>query len=101
MLNVHARISICGQISQYNSAKPEVGVRPYIYLLSKQARAEGFIITQFAPRFPEGIAQMAKWLKEGKLKHREEIVDGFENAPRALIGVLSGANTGKMLVAIR
>jgi NADPH-dependent curcumin reductase CurA len=101
VLNVHARISICGQISQYNSAKPEVGVRPYIYLLSKQARAEGFIITQFAPRFPEGIAQMAQWLKEGKLKHREEIVDGFENAPRALIGVLSGANTGKMLVAIR
>jgi NADPH-dependent curcumin reductase CurA len=99
VLNVGARISICGQISQYNSAKPEPGVRPYVYLLSKQARAEGFIITQFAPRFPEGIAQMAQWLREGKLKHREEIVRGFENAPRALIGVLSGANTGKMLVS--
>jgi len=101
LLNVHARISICGQISQYNSAKPELGIRPYMQLLTKQARAEGFIITQFADRFPEGIAQMAQWLREGKLKYREEIITGFENAPRALVGVLSGANTGKMLVATR
>jgi NADPH:quinone reductase len=98
VLNVHSRISISGQISQYNSAKPEPGVRPYVYLLTKQSRAEGFIITQFANRFPEGIAQMAQWLKEGTLKHREHIVEGFHNAPRALIGVLSGDNTGKMLV---
>ena len=98
VLNVRARISICGQISQYNAAKPELGVRPYIYLLSKQSRAEGFIISQFMDRFPEGIAQMAQWIKEGKLKYREQIVAGFENAPRALIGVLQGDNTGKMLV---
>jgi NADPH:quinone reductase len=98
VLNVRARISVCGQISQYNSSKPEVGVRPYIYLLSKQSRAEGFIVSQFADRFPEGIAQMAQWLKEGKLKYREHVVEGFENAPRALIGVLQGDNTGKMLV---
>ena len=98
VLNVHARISVCGQISQYNSAKPELGVRPYMYLLSKQSRAEGFIVTQWMDRFPEGVAQMARWLKEGKLKHREQIVEGFENAPRALIGVLQGDNTGKMLV---
>jgi NADPH:quinone reductase len=98
LLNVRARISVCGQISQYNSAKPELGVRPYVFLLSKQSHAEGFIVTQWMDRFPEGIAQMAQWLREGKLKHREEIVQGFENAPRALIGVLSGDNTGKMLV---
>jgi len=101
LLNVSARISICGQISQYNSAKPEPGVRPYAYLLTKQARAEGFIVTQFAHRFPEGIAQMAQWLNEGKLKHRETVIEGFENMPRALIGVLRGENTGKMIVAIR
>jgi NADPH:quinone reductase len=100
VLNVRARISICGQISQYNSEKPEPGVRPYVYLLTKQARAEGFIVTQFMDRFPQGVAQMAAWLREGKLKYREEIVRGFENAPRALIGVLSGDNTGKMLVAM-
>ena len=98
LLNVRARISVCGQISQYNSAKPEPGVRPYIFLLTKQSRAEGFIVSQWMDRFPEGVAQMARWLKEGKLKHREQIVEGFENAPRALIGVLQGDNTGKMLV---
>ena len=98
VLNVRARISVCGQISQYNAAKPELGVRPYIFLLSKQCRAEGFIVTQFMERYPEGMAQMAQWMKEGKLKYREHIVNGFENAPRALIGVLQGENTGKMLV---
>jgi len=101
LLNVRARISICGQISQYNAAKPEPGVRPYVFLLTKQARAEGFIITQFMDRFAEGVAQMGQWLKEGKLKYRETVIEGFENMPRALIGVLSGDNTGKMIVAIR
>jgi len=101
LLNVRARISICGQISQYNATKPELGVRPYAYLLTKQARAEGFIISQFMDRFAEGIPQMAQWIKEGKIKYRETIVEGFENMPRALIGVLQGDNTGKMVVAIR
>jgi NADPH:quinone reductase len=99
LLNVRARMSICGQISQYNSAKPEPGVRPYIHLLTKQARAEGFIVTQFTDRLPQGVAQMAEWLKAGKLKYRETVIEGFENMPRALIGVLSGDNTGKMIVA--
>jgi len=101
LLNVRARLSICGQISQYNSAKPEPGVRPYAYLLTKQARAEGFIVIQFTDRFPAGVRQMAEWLKQGKLKYRETIIEGFENMPRALIGVLRGDNTGKMLVAVR
>jgi NADPH:quinone reductase len=98
VLNTKARISICGQISQYNLSRPEPGPRIFGYLLTKTARAEGFLIYQFMDRFPEGIVQMAKWIKEGKLKYRETIVEGFENAPRALIGVLSGDNTGKMLV---
>ena len=101
LLNVRARISICGQISQYNATKPEAGVRPYSYLLTKQARAEGFIISQFMDRFAEGIPQMAQWIKEGRIKYRETIVEGFENMPRALIGVLQGDNTGKMIVATR
>ncbi|HEY6357934.1 MAG TPA: NADP-dependent oxidoreductase, partial [Vicinamibacterales bacterium] len=98
LLNVFARISICGQISQYNATKPELGVRPFIYMLGKQVRAEGFIVSRWVDRTSEGVAQMAQWIKEGKLKYREDIVNGFENAPRALIGVLSGDNTGKMLV---
>jgi NADPH:quinone reductase len=101
LLNVFARISICGQISQYNATAPEMGPRPFIFMLGKQVRAEGFIVSRWMNRNAEGVAQMAQWLREGKLKYREDIVHGFENAPRALIGVLSGDNTGKMLVAMR
>ena len=101
VLNDRARISVCGQISDYNADKPDLGVRPYMHLLAKHARAEGFLVYQFADRFPEGVAQMAQWIKEGKIKYREQFMEGFENVPRALIGVLQGENTGKMVVAIR
>jgi NADPH:quinone reductase len=101
VINTKARIAICGQISQYNLAKPEPGPRVFRYLLTKSARAEGFLVYNFADRFPEGMAQMAKWIKEGKIKYRETFVEDFENAPRALIGVLSGDNTGKMIVKMR
>ncbi|MDE3109222.1 MAG: zinc-binding dehydrogenase, partial [Acidobacteriota bacterium] len=94
------RIAVCGQISQYNQDKPEPGPRAFRYLLNKSARAEGFLVYNFVERFPEGMAQMAKWIKEGKIKYRETIVEGFENAPRALIGVLAGENTGKMIVKL-
>lgn len=100
VLNDKARIAICGQISQYNLSKPDLAPRVFSYLLTKTARAEGFLVYQFVERFSEGIAQMAQWMKEGKLKCRETVVEGFENAPRALIGVLSGENIGKMLVKI-
>jgi NADPH-dependent curcumin reductase CurA len=100
VLNTKSRIAVCGQISQYNALKPEPGLRIMIYLLSKQARAEGFLVYQFADRYPEGIARMAQWIGEGKLKYREQIVEGFENAPKAFIGLLKGDNTGKMLVKV-
>jgi leukotriene B4 12-hydroxydehydrogenase/15-oxo-prostaglandin 13-reductase len=99
LLNTKARISVCGQISQYNLAKPEPGP-PLVHLLVKQARAEGFLVFQFADRLQEGIAQMAKWIREGKIKYREEIMEGFENTPKAFIGLLRGENTGKMLVKV-
>lgn len=100
LLNTYARISICGQISQYNLDKPEPGPRIFPYLLTKQAKAQGFLFVQFLPRMQEGLGQMAAWIKEGKIKYREHIVEGFENTPRAFIGVLSGENTGKMLVKV-
>ncbi len=99
-LNTGARISICGQISQYNLDQPETGPRLLGMLLVKQARAEGFLVFQYAPRYPEGMQQMAAWLKEGKLKYREEFTDGIEHAPQAFIEMLKGKNTGKQLVRI-
>jgi len=101
LINTRARISICGQISQYNLEQPEMGPRIILVsLLVKQARAEGFLVFQFANRYPEGLKQMAEWLKQGKLKYREDIAHGIENAPGAFMAMLKGKNTGKQLVKI-
>lgn len=100
LINTGARIVVCGQIAQYNDEKPETGPRLLWHLIVKQARAEGFLVFQFAPRYAEGLKQMAAWLKAGKLKYREQFVDGIENAPRAFIGMLQGENTGKQLVRV-
>jgi leukotriene B4 12-hydroxydehydrogenase/15-oxo-prostaglandin 13-reductase len=101
LMNVFGRVSICGLISQYNLEKPEPGPRLLGFILVKQLKVEGFIITRFQSRWAEGIGQMAGWLREGKLKYREEIVEGCENTARAFIGLLQGDNTGKMLVKAR
>ena len=100
LMNVYGRMSICGQISQYNLEKPEPGPRILGIVLVKQIKVEGFIVFRWLNRYPEGIQQMAAWLAEGKLKYREEVVEGFENTARAFIGMLHGDNTGKMLVKV-
>ena len=100
LLNVFARVSICGQISMYNLEKPEPGPRLLPFVLVKQLKVEGFIITRWQSRWGEGIVQMAQWLKEGKIQYREDIVEGFENTAKAFIGMLQGENTGKMLVKV-
>jgi NADPH-dependent curcumin reductase CurA len=100
VINTGARIVVCGQIAQYNTEKPETGPRLLGYLVVKQARAEGFLVFQFASRYSEGLKQLAEWLQAGKLKYREQFVDGIENAPRAFIGILRGENTGKQLVRV-
>jgi NADPH:quinone reductase len=101
LMSLFGRVSVCGQISQYNLEKPEPGPRVLPFVLVKQLKVEGFIVTRFMARWAEGITQMAMWLKEGKLKYREDIVEGFENTSKAFIGLLQGDNTGKMLVKTR
>jgi NADPH:quinone reductase len=101
LMSLFGRVSVCGQISQYNLEKPEPGPRVLPFVLVKQLKVEGFIVTRFMARWAEGITQMAMWLKEGKLKYREDIVEGFENTTKAFIGLLQGDNTGKMLVKAR
>jgi NADPH-dependent curcumin reductase CurA len=100
LINVRARLVICGQISQYSLEKPEMGPRWLWALIIRQARAEGFLVFQFADRYGEALQQIAQWIQEGKLKYRETIVDGIENAPRAFIGMLQGENIGKQLVKV-
>jgi NADPH:quinone reductase len=100
LLNQAARVVICGQISIYNLDQPDIGLRPQPYLLVSSAMMKGFIITAYAARFSEGIRQMAQWLSEGKLKYVETIVEGFENTPRAFIGLFTGENLGKQIVKV-
>jgi NADPH:quinone reductase len=100
LLNVFGRVSVCGQISMYNLEKSEPGPRLLPFTLVKQLKVEGFIVTRWQSRWGEGITQMAQWLKEGKIQHREQIVEGFENTVKAFIGMLQGENTGKMLVKV-
>lgn len=100
LINKFARIPLCGQISMYNLEKPDVGPRVQPYLLTKSALMKGFIVTDYTARFAEGIAQLGKWLAEGKLKYAEHIVEGFENAPNAFLGLFAGENLGKQLVKV-
>ena len=95
-----ARVIICGQISQYNLADPEMGPRNIGLLIIHQARMEGFLVTQFQNRYAEGRQRLAQWIREGKLKYREDIVDGLEKAPEAFIGMMNGKNFGKLVVRV-
>ena len=100
VINTGARIVVCGQIAQYNAEIPETGPRLLAHLIVKQARAEGFLVFRFASRYAEGLKELAGWLKTGRLKYREQFVEGIQNAPRAFIGILQGENTGKQLVRV-
>ncbi len=97
-INFHARIPLCGQIALYNSSETPMGPRLQPMLLTRSVLMQGFIVGNFKEQFPEGIQQLAQWVKEGKLKFTETIEHGFEKLPAALLGLFKGENTGKMIV---
>ncbi|ULQ53142.1 NADP-dependent oxidoreductase [Flavihumibacter fluvii] len=97
-INFHARIPLCGQIALYNSSVPPMGPRLQPMLLSRSVLMQGFIIFNYESLFPEAIKEMSQWIKAGKLKFTETVIQGFEHLPIALLGLFSGENTGKMLV---
>jgi NADPH:quinone reductase len=99
-LNVGARIVICGQISQYNETRPQPTFNPGL-LIVYRARMQGFLINDYARRFDEAATRLAHWVATGELRWKEDVTEGLENAPRAFIGMLNGANRGKALVKIR
>lgn len=99
-LNTGARISLCGQISQYNLEVPETGPRWLGQLIAKEAKAQGFLVSGYAHRFAEGCHQLTQWLHSGQLKYREDVAHGIEAAPQAFIGMLQGRNEGKQLVQL-
>jgi NADPH-dependent curcumin reductase CurA len=97
-INFHARIPLCGQISLYNSIEIPLGPRLQPTLLTRSVLMQGFIVGNFKEQFPDGIKQLAQWVKEGKLKFTETTEHGFEKLPAALLGLFKGENTGKMIV---
>lgn len=100
LMNFHSRIVLCGQISQYNNTKIEYGPRIQGKLVTHSILMQGFIVSNYADRFNEGYEQLGKWIREGKIKYRETITDGLENAPDAFIGLFTGENIGKQLVRV-
>jgi NADPH-dependent curcumin reductase len=99
-LAMHARVVICGAISAYNAEKMPPGPRNYMNLLTRRSRMEGFVIFDYLDRTDEALAELVPWLMEGKIKYREDIRKGLEDAPDALKDLFSGGNTGKLIVQI-
>ena len=100
LINLKGRVVICGAITQYNATEQPAGPANYLNLLIRSARMEGFIVMNYLDRAMEGGLQLAQWMTEGKLHYREDIVDGLENAPKALLRLFDGSNQGKLIVRI-
>ena len=99
-INRKARIIICGAISQYNNTTPVQGPKNYLSLLVNRARMEGIVVFDYADRYHLAVAEMAGYLKDGRMKSKEDIVDGIENFPEALLKLFSGANFGKLVLKV-
>jgi NADPH-dependent curcumin reductase CurA len=101
LMRLRGRIVIVGRIAlSAKFGQPDIGVRHMGTMLVNRLRMEGFLVFDYAQRYPEGLKQLAAWMKEGRIKYREDIVDGLENTPKAFLRLLSGENFGKQLVRI-
>jgi len=99
-LAMHARVVICGAISQYNATEGVKGPANYLSLLVNRARMQGMVVFDYAARYGDAAREMGTWLAQGRLKSREDIVEGFDTFPDALLKLFRGENTGKLLLKI-
>jgi NADPH-dependent curcumin reductase len=99
LLNDFARVVVCGLIAQYNDVTPTPGV-DIRSVLTKRLTVRGFIITDHIDRLDDFLRNVSAWLREGRIKYREDIVNGLEHAPEAFIGLLQGRNFGKLIVRV-
>jgi NADPH-dependent curcumin reductase CurA len=99
-MNIRGRIVLCGMISQYNATARETGPGNLFLAITKRLTMRGFIVSDHDARRGQFYSDMGKWIQEGRIKWRETILQGIENAPRAFIGLFSGQNLGKMLVKL-
>jgi NADPH-dependent curcumin reductase CurA len=95
-----ARIIICGAISQYNNTAPVQGPKNYLSLLVNRARMEGIVVFDYADRYPVAVAEMAGYLKEGRMKSKEDVVRGLDTFPETLLKLFNGENFGKLVLQV-
>lgn len=99
-LNHHGRVVVCGAISQINESELPPGPSNYLQLLAKSARMEGFTTLDFARRYDEARSALAQWIHEGKIRYRDDIVEGLDEAPSHLLRLFSGEHRGKLMVKL-
>ncbi|MGI4877904.1 MAG: NADP-dependent oxidoreductase [Janthinobacterium lividum] len=100
LANPFARFAECGMISQYNVTEPVPGPSNMILIVGKRLKLQGFIVTAYEPLRDQFMADMGGWIADGRIKWEETVMEGIEAAPDAFLGLFSGGNTGKMVVAL-
>ncbi|RDX74399.1 NADPH-dependent oxidoreductase 2-alkenal reductase [Mucuna pruriens] len=98
-MRMHGRIPVCGMISQYNLTQPE-GVTNLANLIFKRVKMQGFIVTDFYHLYPKFLEFVLPHIREGKVVYVEDIAEGLENGPAALVGLYTGQNVGKQVVVV-
>ena len=99
-INQFARIAVCGAISIYNETSQPKGISVQSYLIKNRVLMQGFIVSDYAAKFPKALIQLSQWLAEGLLTYTETIVEGFDQIPQAFLDLFEGKNKGKMVVKI-
>ena len=99
-LRPFGRVIACGAISRYNDERPEPGPRNLFLVVTKRLRLQGFIVSDHDDRYPAFLAEVVPWVREGRVRYRETVVEGIESVPSAFAGLFRGDNVGKMLVRV-
>jgi NADPH-dependent curcumin reductase CurA len=99
-LKTRGRVIACGSIARYNDVEAASGPRNMFMVVTKRLRIQGYIISDHYAAFPEFLEQAREWVRDGRLRYRETVVEGIENAPKAFLGLFRGENIGKMLVKV-
>lgn len=99
-MNMFGRIPVCGMISQYNNRQPEPGPHNLFFIIGNRLKLQGFIVSDFAEEVDDFYRDLRQWIQASEIRWQETVLHGIEKAPEAFMGLFSGANLGKMLVAL-
>ncbi|GAA6614361.1 NADP-dependent oxidoreductase [Scytonema sp. NUACC26] len=100
LINLRARIVLCGLISQYNATEPVPGPYNFINIVTQRAKLEGFIVLDYFDRAQEALADLGEWYAQGKIQYRVDAINGLENAPSAINKLFDGTNQGKLIIKV-